>query len=262
MIPSTAVNPYHLAQHAQSAPHLGSPALAHPASAHGLPDQAVAAHDTLHHLVDEDKPKGPNDKDLFRDTLLRYMGYANELTAAGMNSGNKLAAKLNPAAWTTVFAYGIADAFNHAITAHEDNLKAGKDSKEAKARAASTFGENIIFHTLATWVGPVYLAIKPAGKLTELVFKTLIKQPPRAWPSIVGVALVPFVPKVFDPIVDKYLPMVYNPASEWVLQKYLNRKNDKHVQNNPQARAIIQNYNAQTPQELAAQNIRPVNINA
>jgi hypothetical protein len=154
------------------------------------------------------------EKDVFHDTLLRYAGYANEFTEAGINSGVGLAKKLNPLAWITVFTYGFSDALNRSLNKHRDVLQTTGEEYEAKLRAVSTLFEMSIFHAIATWYGPVYTVIKPVGKLTEKLFKNTLKRDPRFWPSVAGLATIPFVPKVFDPITEKLLAHTYTPITE------------------------------------------------
>jgi fission process protein 1 len=159
--------------------------------------------------------------DVFRDTLLRYAGYANEFTEAGVASGNQLAKILNPFGWITVFTYGIADALNKSFNKQREIIKGSGNEKEAKAEAVSTLVENLIFHGIATWYGPVYTVIKPIAKLTEKIMSNQFKRDPRFWPSVAGLATIPFVPKVFDPITEKLMEATYQPVADKLVKSYL-----------------------------------------
>lgn len=166
-------------------------------------------------------------RDVFRDTLLRYAGYANEFTEAGVASGNQLSKILNPFGWMTVFTYGIADALNKSFNKQREILKDSGNEKEAKAEAASTLVENIIFHGIATWYGPVYTVIKPIAKLTEKIMHSRLKRDPKFWPSAVGLATIPFVPKIFDPITEKLMEITYQPVADKLVKSYLDYTSKK-----------------------------------
>lgn len=175
------------------------------------------------HIPGKSEKESSSERNILRDTLLRYLGYANEFTEAGKTSGIAIAKVLNPFAWITVFSYGIADALNRSLDKQRMILKTSGNQDEAKAKSISAFTRDILFHLTATWYGPVYFVIKPVAKLTEKVMRDKLKKDPRFWPSIAGLITIPFVPKLFDPITEKLLEATYDPLANRAVNKYLNR---------------------------------------
>ncbi len=155
--------------------------------------------------------------DPFRDTALRYAGFANELTEAGKASGSGFFRAINPLGWAVALGYGSADVVNKTLDKHAQVMEQSGDAREAKLRALAMMIEVAIFHTMASWLGPVFAVIKPTHTVTAKLLQGA-KRRSEPWATLAALGSIAVVPKILDPIAEGVLHHVYKPVSERVVE--------------------------------------------
>lgn len=161
-------------------------------------------------------------KDIFRETALRYAGFANEVTEAGKASGNAFFKKINPLGWAISLGYGTSDAIDKTLNTHAEVLKKTGDHKEAKLRALAKTGEVTLFHSMASWFGPVFLIIKPTHKLADKILHGMQRKA-EPWATLAALASIAVAPKILDPIAEFLLHHIYQPITNALIERHLNK---------------------------------------
>lgn len=156
-------------------------------------------------------PQAPSQKvDIYRETPIRYLGFASELTETGKAAGMALAKRMNPLGWLIAIGYGLADAVDKAMNEQQQQLQRSGDAVKAKKAGVNKLGAELFFHTVATWVVPIFLILKPVYKVTDkLVTKRLGHSGP--WPAIAALGAVSLIPKLLDPVAERLVEQVYTP---------------------------------------------------
>ena len=155
---------------------------------------------------------GP-ERDLLRESPLRYVGYSNEVTETGKAAGVRIARAMNPLGWGLTFGYGILDAFNRAMSTQQKELKAGKSTAQAERTGQIKFGEGLFFHTIATWLGPIFLVIKPVYKITDKILHKKFNHV-GPLPAFAALASIGIAPKLLDPVAEHLVDTIYQPLTE------------------------------------------------
>lgn len=147
-------------------------------------------------------------KDLFRDTPLRYLGYANEVGEAFR------ALVPTRAVW---FTYGLACAYVGCDTADKSYTEFNKvspgDEAERRRRTLSTACDALVWQSLASVVVPG-LTINRLCWLTRLMLCKAfrIRYNSSKYISVaVGLAAIPFIIKPIDNTVDHCLDLTLRP---------------------------------------------------
>ncbi len=149
--------------------------------------------------------------DLLHDTPLRYLGYANEVTETGRSAGVSIARALNPWAWGITLGYGMSDAVRKGLAARNQTLRETGNPAQARREGLVHFGEGLFFHTVATWVGPVFCVIKPVYKLTGKLMEVAGRRT-GAVPALAALGSIGVTPRLLDPVAERLVEQVYRPA--------------------------------------------------
>jgi fission process protein 1 len=160
-------------------------------------------------------PKGEKEYDIFRDSLLRYMGYANEC-------GEAFVAWLP--AWGVPATYGVAATYVLADTIDKGvkrwNKAEGEDNRAQQAFAVAT--ETVTWQMLASvfWPGSFIRVVVASTNLALAkadagAFEALAAQGvdiERILPTLFGLAAIPFIVHPIDTTVDKAADMSFAKA--------------------------------------------------
>ncbi|XP_050311223.1 mitochondrial fission process protein 1 [Anthonomus grandis grandis] len=138
--------------------------------------------------------------DLFRDTPVRYLGYANEVGEAFRS--------IIGAKWVNV-TYGIATLYVLADTGHKSVESYKENIKEAnhKSKVAYTTADTLIWQLLASVAIPG-LTINRICALSTFALKKseFLPQTTRKWAvTAIGLTAIPFIIKPIDRFVDLVL---------------------------------------------------------
>jgi len=145
--------------------------------------------------------------DLYRDTLVRYAGYANEVGESFKNLVSTSAYRMS---YAIAICYVLADATdkglkaeNVAIAAEVDQAKVGQEhEKNPQFEAAIAAADTLVWQGLASVIIPGYTInriVWAAKKLSES--DAVSKLPPMAkkWaPTLVGLSCIPFIVHPID----------------------------------------------------------------
>ena len=160
-------------------------------------------------------PKDEKEYDIFRDSLLRYMGYANEC-------GEAFVAWLP--AWGVPATYGVAATYVLADTIDKGvkrwNKAEGEDNRAQQAFAVAT--ETVTWQMLASvfWPGSFIRVVVASTNLALAkadtgAFEALAAQGvdiERILPTLFGLAAIPFIVHPIDTTVDKAADMSFAKA--------------------------------------------------
>ena len=138
-----------------------------------------------HHLDALDVSTEP---DIFRDTPARYLGFSNEVTTAtrSIPAVIKALPMWNSLGWAVALSYGMMDAWNKSMDSQRKYLERGEPSDVAKLKGLAKFSEGLVFHVMASWVGPI-LAIEKIKHTAEAMLTRAGKKP-GMWPALAALA--------------------------------------------------------------------------
>uniref|UniRef100_A0A7S3D2N3 Mitochondrial fission process protein 1 n=1 Tax=Palpitomonas bilix TaxID=652834 RepID=A0A7S3D2N3_9EUKA len=150
------------------------------------------------------KPDVPEEKDIFRDTPVRFLGYANEL---GESFRAFIAKKLVVASYVVSFGYVFADT---AHKGHVEYLKAHEgepeEVKESKARMweniAISAGDTFVWQVLASVAIPGF-AINRIVAASSFALKNYKRRDMAA--TLIGLASIPLIVEPIDHGVHKLM---------------------------------------------------------
>ncbi|XP_030847553.1 mitochondrial fission process protein 1 [Strongylocentrotus purpuratus] len=158
--------------------------------------------------ANETKNCAPKEVDIYRDTPIRYLGYANEV-------GEAFRALIpKSAVWAT---YGVASAYVLADARHKGQEAAKlnwPDDSTKKQKVVHAVGDTIVWQGLASVIIPGFTI----NRLCKLSFFTLsrvssLPEPVRKWTTTaLGLAVIPFIIKPIDKSVDY---MMNNSVRRW-----------------------------------------------
>jgi fission process protein 1 len=134
--------------------------------------------------------------DVFKDSLLRYVGYSNEIGEAFRPVVRISAVRFS---YLLEMIYFFADTFHKGFKAY-GNPK-DQESKTLGALKASSY--TMLWQFLASIAIPAF-AINRTVKLTGYLvrnsqFKSIVN---KYIPTMIGLGLIPVLPYVLDPLVD------------------------------------------------------------
>ncbi|XP_041456504.1 mitochondrial fission process protein 1-like [Lytechinus variegatus] len=146
--------------------------------------------------------------DIYRDTPIRYLGYANEV-------GESFRALIpKSAVWAT---YGIASAYVLADARHKGQVAAKlnwPDDSTKKQKVMHAVGDTIVWQGLASVMIPGF-TINRICKLSLFTLSRVssLPEPVRKWTTTaIGLAVIPFIVKPIDKSVDY---MMNNSVRRW-----------------------------------------------
>jgi fission process protein 1 len=141
------------------------------------------------------------DYDIFKDSLLRYCGYANELGEAFRPIVHVSAVRFS---YLIELLYFFSDTFHKGAKAYQKE----DYNKTKEAIKAGTY--TLVWQCLASVVIPAFV-INRSVKLTGyLVNKTGIRN--KYIPTLIGLSMIPILPYSLDPAVDKFMSKTLGPG--------------------------------------------------
>lgn len=150
------------------------------------------------------------EKDIFRDTLLRYAGYANEVGEAFR--------ALTPKAfvlstYAVASAYVLADATDKGIKA---NKKPFDDESKRSAAVVVGFGDSLVWQAFASVIIPGFTINRVCAGSLVAMEKVIPKVPlnTRKWmTTFIGLGMIPLIIHPIDNgvhyVMDKSIRTVY-----------------------------------------------------
>ena len=155
-------------------------------------------------MIIMEKTKG--DADLYRDTPVRYLGYANEVGEA-----------FRPIVPTSVvwFSYVVSSGYVVADTIHK-GLKVyhGNTAPEATKHALLSMSDTLIWQSFASVIIPGFTINRICAAVQLLQRKTSNVALKNRWMStIVGLTSIPFIVHPIDHAVEEVMAVTYR---KWV----------------------------------------------
>ncbi|QDZ22942.1 mitochondrial fission process protein [Chloropicon primus] len=156
--------------------------------------------------------EGEHAPDLYRDTFVRYAGYANEVGESFKNIVSKTTYR---ASYAVAIMYVIADATDkgikaEAIAATGSGQASGEAAKSPEVEAAKAAVDTLIWQSLASVIIPGYTInriVWLAKKLTDS-FDGKLPAPAKKWaPTLVGLSVIPLIVHPIDEGVTKLLDL-------------------------------------------------------
>lgn len=162
-----------------------------------------------------------NPEDVFRETPVRYLGFTNEVTTA-THTVRTIARAVpfwNKLGWGVSLGYGFLDAFNKGKLAQENAQNEGASMEHAARHKKAAIFETLLFHTMASWVLPVAFIMGTHKAAEKLVHKANMAKGTKAIPVLAGLAVIPLITKVLDPLAEKFLHQYVEPILERQIKK-------------------------------------------
>ncbi|XP_013090356.2 mitochondrial fission process protein 1-like [Biomphalaria glabrata] len=135
--------------------------------------------------------------DVFKDSLLRYLGYANEV---GESFRFMVPVKV---VWFSYFVssgYVIADALDKGYKVWKKPFQ--REEKRLEKTAIATI-DTLIWQGLASVVIPGFTINRICWATNKLMTRTALPQPVKKWSVVVvGIGSIPFIVKPIDRAVD------------------------------------------------------------
>ncbi|KAG6443065.1 mitochondrial fission process protein 1 isoform X2 [Manduca sexta] len=144
-------------------------------------------------------------KDFFRDTWVRYLGYANEV---GESFRSVVPARVVRASYSVAFAYVLAD------TGHKGWEMVKKDGRPRMVVVETS--DALLWQTLASVIIPGFTINRICAVSNSLLTKHAKKIPPNArnWVTVaIGLASIPVIVHPIDAGVTVLMDMTYR---KWV----------------------------------------------
>ncbi|MES1910606.1 MAG: hypothetical protein MHM6MM_003177 [Cercozoa sp. M6MM] len=167
--------------------------------------------------------------DIFRDTLLRYLGYTNEV-------GESLRPLMPPVfvtgTYVVSFAYVLADAIDKSYKSWQQSHPT---NVHQWASATHDFADTLVWQTFASVLVPGFVINRCVAASTWGLRKTMGAQKLttsrlRFLPTVLGLALIPFICHPIDMTTEKAMDAVLRPyAQKWkdtAVQSLLARRDD------------------------------------
>lgn len=130
--------------------------------------------------------------DIYRDSLLRYLGYANEVG----ESFRPIVPKLVVPSYAVSFAYVCADTL--------DKTKKEFKKTEAYGPAIGTAVDTLLWQTLASVIVPGFTINRVVKASAYVIKRSAVASPPvvRWLPTAVGLGIIPLIIHPIDEAVD------------------------------------------------------------
>ncbi len=162
------------------------------------------------------KPK--SEFNMWTDTSLRYLGYANEIgegaeKVIAHKFGHKAGAKFNKATWVIASAYSVVDALGTALRTWRNNDEIPSDKRLLKSLARGT--DQGIFQLGASVFIPAYVVRFVRNQTTKAITQhNLFTNSPLMRvlaPALASTVIIPFIVHPIDWLVRTAQKIVYMP---------------------------------------------------
>ncbi|RLN75488.1 hypothetical protein BBJ28_00000566 [Nothophytophthora sp. Chile5] len=143
-----------------------------------------------------DKPE----TDLWRDSLVRYLGYANEVG----ESFRPIVPRLVVPSYCVAFGYVLGDTYDKAAKAHAKAVAADFSTRKRNAVIADATIDTLAWQTLASVAIPGF-TINRVVALSSFAVQRTVKNSPvlRRWlPTAIGLGVIPLIIHPIDSLVD------------------------------------------------------------
>jgi len=175
-------------------------------------------------------PPAQNEVDLFRDTGLRYMGYANE---AGEAFRAFIGASGVLVSYAIASGYVVSDSiYQGYMTAKHLKKDGATDGNSTKMRIAMATAESLVWQSLASVIIPGF-TINRCVALAHFLLASLFRQEVFGgistettekldhWgPTLFGLAMIPVIVRPIDSTVEKTFERHVRPAIKKFLDEY------------------------------------------
>ena len=157
--------------------------------------------------------------DLYRGTLLRYLGYANEL---GESFRAFIGSRMVKATYVVALGYGLADAVDKSRKQLAISQQHGDSIRKQRFECANGFVQTLYWQSLASVFIPGMI-INRVVATSGWAMNRLSQNPvARKWvPTAVGLAIIPVIIHPIDTFVDKSMQYIPEPAARWVEETVL-----------------------------------------
>eukprot|EP01130_Rhizamoeba_saxonica_P001123 TRINITY_DN10998_c0_g1_i1.p1 TRINITY_DN10998_c0_g1~~TRINITY_DN10998_c0_g1_i1.p1 ORF type:complete len:176 (+),score=29.71 TRINITY_DN10998_c0_g1_i1:50-577(+) len=160
----------------------------------------------------------PNQYNVFRDTPVRYLGYANEI---GESFRKLTSTMFVRATYGVSITYALSDAV---FLSRRMNQKHEQSSnKLRRAASANAFFETIVWQLAASVIIPGFVINRIVFFSSRALIKTSANQvatPLQKWgPTVAGLGSIPLIIKPIDKAVDYGMEKLYNPLSGFLIRK-------------------------------------------
>jgi fission process protein 1 len=164
-----------------------------------------------------------NDYDVFKDSPMRYLGYANELGEAFRAFIPK---SVVIGSYGVASLYAVGDAVDKGYKAYRDTSKPNRNWRVAQRTldtgiwqllASVTVPAFIINRVVYTtnWSLQRFVSPNSAFRASK-IFRIL--------PTMIGLAVIPVLPYVLDPLIDKAMDHSVRPLFTKIMEKRLQQK--------------------------------------
>ncbi|KAE9025957.1 hypothetical protein PR003_g10252 [Phytophthora rubi] len=144
--------------------------------------------------------KDQEDSDIWRDSLVRYLGYANELG----ESFRPIVPRLVVPSYLVAFGYVLGDTFDKANKAHAKAVAEGVSTRKRNAVVADATIDTLAWQTMASVVIPGF-TINRVVAMSSFAVQRAVKTSPvvRRWaPTAIGLGVIPLIIHPIDSFVD------------------------------------------------------------
>ncbi|KAE9107267.1 hypothetical protein PF007_g13098, partial [Phytophthora fragariae] len=144
--------------------------------------------------------KDQEDSDIWRDSLVRYLGYANELG----ESFRPIVPRLVVPSYLVAFGYVLGDTFDKANKAHAKAVAEGVSTRKRSAVVADATIDTLAWQTMASVVIPGF-TINRVVAMSSFAVQRAVKTSPvvRRWaPTAIGLGVIPLIIHPIDSFVD------------------------------------------------------------
>ncbi|KAG6623181.1 Mitochondrial fission process protein 1 [Phytophthora cinnamomi] len=140
------------------------------------------------------------DKDIWRESLVRYLGYANELG----ESFRPIVPRLVVPSYLFAFGYVLGDTVDKASKAHKKALAEGISTLKRNAVVVDATIDTLAWQTMASVVIPGF-TINRVVAMSSIAVQRAVKSSPtvRRWaPTAIGLGVIPLIIHPIDSFVD------------------------------------------------------------
>uniref|UniRef100_U5EHF3 Mitochondrial fission process protein 1 n=1 Tax=Corethrella appendiculata TaxID=1370023 RepID=U5EHF3_9DIPT len=143
-----------------------------------------------------------NEKDIFRDTPIRYLGYANEIGEAFRPIIKKIFVHAT---------YGVAVSYVLTETSYKSKIQYDKPEPEGGFRSAAILsGDILLWQMLASVIVPGFTINRICWLTKKAVKVSKIKGPVGKWtPTMIGLLAIPFIIHPIDKSIDFVMDSTY-----------------------------------------------------
>ena len=153
------------------------------------------------------------EKDLYRDTVVRYAGYANEVGESFKNIVSRTSYKMS---YAVAICYVLADAADKGMKADEaiaaeapNGQVAGTDSaKSSKVEMAKAAFDTLVWQGLASVIIPGFTINRIVWAAKKLTDNVEVPLGAKKWaPTLIGLSFIPFIVHPIDSGVTTLMDM-------------------------------------------------------